>query len=126
MIISQDNNTETYTPANQITQATGYAFNSYTANPLLSMATNTIGLVNATTVYNVPINNQNLLFTGTDVYAGIHSGTFVIVVSGYESSVTGLSNTRRTSGTPSRSYTFSGNDVSAFAYNLHHERYDYT
>lgn len=126
MIISQNYNTESYTPANQITGPTGYAFNSYSANPVLSMATNTIGLSTWSTGYNVPIDNQNLLFTGTDVYAGIHSGTFVIVVSGYESSVTGLSNTRRTSAPLSRSYTFSGNDVSAFAYNLHHERYDYT
>ena len=126
MIISQDNNVETYAPANQITQATWYSFNSYSSAPLLSMATDTTSLINGSTVYNIPITNQNLRFTGTDDYAGVNSGTFIIIVSGYESSVEGLSNTRRTSGTPNRSYSFSNNDVSKFPFDLHNARYDYS
>jgi hypothetical protein len=124
MIISQTSNAESYTPANQITNATGYSFNSYSGNPILSMATDTLGLINATYVYNVPITNQNLFFTGTDVYAGINSGTFVVVVSGYTSSLT-KSNTRRTSGITQYAYTFSGNDITKTPFNLHNERYDY-
>ena len=90
------------------------------------MATDTTSLINGSTVYNIPITNQNLRFTGTDDYAGVNSGTFVIIVSGYESSVEGLSDTRRTSGTPNRSYSFSNNDVSKFPFNLHNARYDYS
>jgi len=126
MIISQDNNTETYAPANQITQPTGYTFNAYTSTPLLSLATDMVSLITWSTVYNIPITNQNLRFTWTDDYAGINSGTFLIIVSGYESSVNGLSDTWRTSGTPNRSYIFSNSDVTTFPFNLHNERYDYT
>jgi len=125
MIISQDNNTETYSSPNQITQTTWYSFNSYISNPTLYMSTDSTALVNWSTVYNIPVTNQNLRFTGTDDWAGINSGAFLIVVSGYESSAT-KSNSRRTSWIPDHSYVFSGDDISKFSFNLHNERYDYT
>ena len=113
MIISQDYNTETYAPANQITEATGYNFNSYTSLPVLSMATDTTWLVNATTGYNVPITNQNLFFTGTDDYAGINSGTFLIIVTGQESTIQ-KSNTWQWWAI--RSYVYSWTDITKFPY----------
>lgn len=125
MIISQNHNTVTYASANRITWTTGYSFNSYTDVPVLSMATDTMALIDWDQILNVPINNSQLRFTGTDTYAGINSGTFLIIISGYNSSIT-KSDSRRTSWTPDYNYVFSGNDISKFEFNLHNERYDYT
>ncbi len=125
MIISQDNNTVTYATPNRIVGTTGYIFNSYSADPILSMSTDSINLINWTTIYNVPVENSQLLFTGTDVYAWVNSGTFLVVVSGYNSSID-KSDSRITSGTPDYTYTFSGTDITKYGFDEEHWRFDYT
>jgi len=125
MLITQSGNDVTYAWANQIAGTTGYLFNSYSWNPVLSMATDNT-LLGWSLVYNIPVTNSSLRFTGTDVYAGINSGTFLIIVSGYESSIT-RSDNRRNSWTPDHSFVFSGNDVSKFPFRASsNDRDDYT
>lgn len=125
MIISQEHNTVTYANPNRITGTTWYSFNSYSGAPNLYMSTDNNLLSNWITVYNVPINNNKLQFTGTDKYAWVNSGKFLIIVSGYSSSIK-KSNSRRTSWTPEYNYIFSGADITKSKFNPHDWRFDYT
>ena len=126
MIISQEFNTVSYANPNRITGTTWYSFNSYSSDPILELATDTKDLNDdGSTVYNIPIDNDKLLFTGTDDYAWVDPTTLKIVVSGYNSSID-KSASRRESWTPDYSYTFDGVDINGSPYGQEYNRYDYT
>ena len=123
MIISQESNVESYRGPNRITGTTWYSFNSFSDNPLLFMSTDSANLINSNTVYNIPVNNSQLRFTGTDTYAGINSGTFLIIVTWQESS---LMKSNSWQAWTIRSYVYSWNDISKFWYAGPIDRENYT
>ena len=123
MIISQESNTESYRGPNRITGTTWYNFNNWFDTPSLSMSTDTIWLNNWSIVYNIPINNSQLRFTWTDIYAGVNSGTFLIIVTWQESSVMRSNLWQAWS---LRFYVYSWNDINKFWYSGPIDRENYT
>lgn len=68
---------------------TGYTFNQFTDNPVLAMFVQGISLpANATgPTLNIPLQGSGLSFSATDIWAGIDSGSMIIAITGYRSSI---------------------------------------
>lgn len=144
-VITQDYNTVLYSvndgepaavgSANEITGVTGYAFNGYTDNPVLSMDidgdafTNSADAATAKTnnLINKDNNSANLNFTTTDDWAGIDSSTIVVTVNTYESSAQEYGLWWDENGVTPTTYIFSGVDLNLSTWNDGNgDRDDYT